>query len=505
MNRFVKILACVALMIAILTNLWGCQQSPTTQSVVSKNDGSFDSRVIEPADERQRNDSSLMIEYMNQFTSTDGTVMFTFNINEQYAVQKNSVSEVAPHFLTEADVKRIATALLGDVEWFVQEPRLEPKYTKEQIQEKISRWSLYTNSETITELLARESAYTDSVVANVKRFIEKYSNCYETAPTGTSQKCEWRFKKESYSQYSKETLAGQDLSKENDSIYAVTKVGDVEYTLSAATRNMNDFKLNNIYLYLGEGISPSSIDSAIFRAKLCRTAKPTDENIAAVEAKAKKILKDIDLGDWKVDSTSVHTTYYGDTPEYTINVSAVPVINEGSAVRVPQIANLKSTAAYASNYYMTDAYFQFSPDGKLVRFGMVSPIDIKNVVNENVATKSIDELMELSKKHLMLSDYYEYGLSRDYLEQIQKDSGEKLTCQVEICKMDYGMLRVKVPNTDESYYYVPGIVLSGTVDYIGNETGNVYASSGETIWNERIIPLVALNAVDGSVVELYIS
>ena len=73
---------------------------------------------------------------------------------------------------------------------------------------------------------------------------------------------------------------------------------------------------------------------------------------------------------------------------------------------------------------------------------------------------------------------------------------------MEICQIDEGMLRVKVPNTDESYYYVPGIVLSGTIDYVGSKTGNFYASSGNGLYDQRIVPLVAINAIDGSVIAL---
>ena len=92
----------------------------------------------------------------------------------------------------------------------------------------VAQWKKYANSEAISELLAREPEYTDSVVANVKRFIEKYSELYESAPSGSPKACEWTFKKESYGFYSAETLAGQDLSEENDVIYAVAKVGEVE-------------------------------------------------------------------------------------------------------------------------------------------------------------------------------------------------------------------------------------------------------------------------------------
>ena len=490
--------------IVCLAVLTACAANPEKEVVTSKNDGSFDANVVlsatKPA-EGQDAPANQRVQYTDSFSSTDGSVEFTIGIDEEITALPMPVVEVVPHYLTAEDAKRVATALLGDVDWFEREPLLEPKYTKEQILEKNNRWTQYANSEAISELLAREPEYTDSVVANVKRFIEKYSELYESATSGSPKACEWTFKKESYGFHSAETLAGQDLSEENDVIYAVAKVGEVEYTFSAAIRNMSDFKLNNIYLYLGDGSSPSSIDSNIYQAKLCRTEKPTDDDIAAVVAKAEKMLHDMDLGQWQIDSTSIHTTYYGDTPEYTINVSAVPVFNGTSAARVPQIGNLKSTLAYASNYYFTDASFQFSANGDLVSFSMFSPIDTKGLLNENVAVKSMDELMELAKNHLTLSDYYEYGLSADYLDS----TDTQLTCHVDICQMKYGMLRVKVPNNDENYYYVPGMVLYGTVDYLESETGALNVSSGAGIWNDRIIPIVAVNAVDGSNIELYIN
>ena len=78
-----------------------------------------------------------------------------------------------------------------------------------------------------------------------------------------------------------------------------------------------------------------------------------------------------------------------------------------------------------------------------------------------------------------------------------------MTCKVDICQLEYGLIRVKVPNTDESYYYVPGMILYGTIDYWGEASGNILASSGDPILsNSRIVPLVALNAVDGSFIEL---
>lgn len=252
--------------IVCLAVLTACAANPEKEVVTSKNDGSFDANVVlsatKPA-EGQDASANQRVQYTESFSSTDGSVEFTIGIDEEITALPMPVVEVVPHYLTAEDAKRVATALLGDVDWFEREPLLEPKYTKEQILEKNNRWTQYANSEAISELLAREPEYTDSVVANVKRFIEKYSELYESAPSGSPKACEWTFKKESYGFHSAETLAGQDLSEENDVIYAVAKVGEVEYTFSAAIRNMSDFKLNNIYLYLGDGSSPSSIDSNI--------------------------------------------------------------------------------------------------------------------------------------------------------------------------------------------------------------------------------------------------
>ena len=59
------------------------------------------------------------------------------------------------------------------------------------------------------------------------------------------------------------------------------------------------------------------------------------------------------------------------------------------------------------------------------------------------------------------------------------------------------MTRVKVPNTDNSYYYIPALILSGTINYCGEQSGTVYQSNPDGIY-----PLVAINAVDGSIIQL---
>lgn len=66
-----------------------------------------------------------------------------------------------------------------------------------------------------------------------------------------------------------------------------------------------------------------------------------------------------------------------------------------------------------------------------------------------------------------------------------------MQCIVTVTNSAYNLVRVKVPQTEANYYYVPGIVLSGAVEYIGKETGNLYFSAEDTT-------LISLNGVDGS-------
>lgn len=200
------------------------------------------------------------------------------------------------------------------------------------------------------------------------------------------------------------------------------------------------------------------------------------------------MLQRMELGEWMIDKCKIRTL--GETAvEYVICIDAVPVINNVVAARQPQLTGLTSSDTYSSNYYMTEASFEFSANGDLINFTMYSPVDIKQVVNKNVPTIDMDALLEKAKQHLALSDSHQYGL-----QDIYGVLKEKINTSVNISKMNYGLLREKVPDTDDSYYYFPGIILYGSVENVGVESNQLYYQS------EEPFPIIALNAVDGTVV-----
>ena len=196
----------------------------------------------------------------------------------------------------------------------------------------------------------------------------------------------------------------------NEIILATVSTNNTEYQISAVTRNRDDYKLNGITIGLGSGHDLVNFERAFYRAELCRTEKPSSGQIMEAEQNAQDMLDAMGLGTWRVQKGYVGTALYGDIAEYTIRVDAVPVLAGASVHDEQSIHNLTETI-YASSYYMTHAFFQFSGNGALVLFGLDSPIDVDKIVKERVETYSFDTLMELAKSHLSLRDAQaEYGI-----------------------------------------------------------------------------------------------
>lgn len=474
--------------IVCFTILTACASNPEQEVVISKNDGSLDANVVQsatqPADQVEI--STQNISFTDSFTSTDESVEFTFSINQTISNEAMPVVEVVSHYLTTEDAQRVASCLFGDVDFYEADPLLAPCYTREEIQNSIQRWSYYTNSEAISELLGGTD---ELVMERIKAKIEELNALYESAPSDSSRvPCKWTFQKDSVYTYSPEEVISVDTSFDNDAIMAVCEVNGIRYRYEVVTRNMGDYKLNMISAYFDSSRSPMSIDENIYRATLTRSSAPTDDQIAAVTSKAMDMLRSMELGEWQIDQCNVRAL--GENiVEYAICIDAVPVINGIPAVHQPQLTGLTSSGAYSSNYYMTEVSFEFSTNGDLLKFTMYSPIDVKQVINENVPTISVDDLLEKAKQHLSLSDSNHYGLQNVY--GVLK---EPLDTSVIISNIRYGLLREKVPETDDSYYYLPGIVLYGVVENVGTETQYLYYQSDEPY------PIVALNAVDATVI-----
>lgn len=466
----------------------GCQKTPETDAVKSKNDNSFDVNSIATAPETHPQEEILDIAYNAEFTSSDGSVHFQMDINQALAPRNMPIVRVSSHFLTAEDAKRVAFTLFPDATFYEAEPSSSMNFSKSEIQKKIQRWSQYTTEEAMQSLYGGNARWGDTSV--VKDFIERYTELYESAPEDNPHSiCQWTMRKTSEYLLPKEELSSADTSGDNDEISAQFNVDGIPYYFTAATRNRSDFKVNMISLVIEDGASPYNIDSRIFDSLLCKKEEPTEEQIVSVKSKAEQWLNQFGLGEWMVDEAYVSHGFDEMEDEYVICVNATPMLNQVPALRRPQLASLRDPNGYSPGQYYTEANFKFAPGGELMSFTLFTPLDIQEIVNENAAVMDTTDLLDRAKELLALSDAYEYGFG-GYLDAIEED----VKCSVTISDMEYGLSRVRVPDQDDSYYYIPSIILKGMSEYVGMESGTTY------YFSEVPMVLIILNAADGSVI-----
>lgn len=494
MNRWIRLI-CYAFLLFLLC---GCQNAPNQEVITSKNDGIFQDKIKETVSSSDDLDiNSTRIMWKEDFLSTDGSVNFSVDIDNEVSPYVRQVVEVAPHMLTEEDIRRVATVLLGDVDFYERRSSSHPEYSKSQYQEMIRRLSPYATKEGLTQLMGASGA--EVYLEYVKLFIESWTEEYETAPEGDPRiPCDWVLKKERVYNDSEMEIGNRVLDEDMNVLYANAQKDGIEYYFSVIRHSGKTHKLNSIHLQLSEGIGLVPVDQAIYRSMLCRTEKPTEGQIAAVLKKAQTMLEQMALGEWEIVKTEVGVYNNGSAPEYTISLQAQPMINGVSSIFGQP--NQTPQDSYAPTYQMTSAYFVFSANGEIIDFGLISPVDVLDVPNQNVSTISVDELAEKCMQQLSLSDRAAYGLPDYFIEETEDYTGEKLLCQVSITEAEYGLGRVKVPNTDDNYYYIPVLAFRGTVVYISDKSGTVYYDNSPANADEKPPILLCINAIDGSII-----
>lgn len=486
-RKWVSILSCIV----CLTVLAACAANPEKKAVISKNDGSFDANIVQSAEESRSLDATESLSFSDTFLSTDGSVTFQIAVQNMIKTPSMPVIEVTPHLLTEEDAHNAAIALFGSSAVFYEaEPTLNERFTKQEVIAQINRWSPYTSTEGMKQLFPDgNDVYWEDNAQTMRDYITYLTSKYldDDAPDYVRPQCQWKFYKSSHYIYGSDDEASYDTSQDNDEISAwIPNKDGYNDVFTVSRRNKDDFKINNISAHATTG-GPLLLDDELYRREKLND-KPTQEQITAAVDKAQNIMDQMQLGTWKAEFTHVSNFTRGDVTEYRIHVVALPVFQGVPSLRRPQLGNLKSTEVYASNYYLTEADFEFSADSTLMDFFLYSPLDVKQTVNDNVKVMAMEDIVNRAKEQLSLSDAYEYGAVLDNM-------GEDFYCTVSITQLEYGLTRTKAPNTDESYYYVPAAMFLGNVEYR-------YQNTGEIFYFQEDVPLLLLNAVDGTVIPL---
>ena len=478
---------CIVIAVGMISTLCSCAANPNKDIVTGKGDGVFETRVLETSPENHNPSETQTMQHAEEFSSTDESVLFRLNIDEEVTAANMPVVEVVPRFVTEEEAEKIAHILFGDVVFTETRPRLVDLYSKDEILERLNRWEQMTDEETMKRLMD-PSDDLQSEIDLVERFIEDYTKMLETAPDeDLNTPCQWTYKNSRYYWVSADEV--EKGSHDLDEISADCYIDHIPFQFSILKRDDNDFKACSISAYIASPVGPDFYDKRFFQDILLRTEKPTQEQICAATEKAQSILDQIQLGDWMIDQVDV----VGEEL-YTIKVSAVPAFNGVAAIW--KAAGEREE--YTSYYEVTYAELAFSADGQLVDFNLNSPLEITNIVNDNVAILSLEELMEKARTYLEHSDIYDYaeriGYNRTTLGTYKK-KGVNLICSVDGISMEYNLTRIQKPNADNTYYYIPAISLTGNINLCFSRKG-----AEDEVETYENITLVVLNAVDGTVV-----
>lgn len=485
MKQMKKTLCIILAATMCITAMTGCAANPDRGSVTSKNDGVFEQNMTvaatAPLDEQ--------IHYTDTFTSHDGTVEYTIDLDQELTSDPLPIVEVVPHFFTGEEVKKICNLLLGETEWREQVHEDDPQYSKEEIQKKLKWMTEIANVDAMQSLHREDMAYEGYDFADeldtLKRQMQYYTVQLETAPEEHPRTlCDWTYKDESLY---------VSPSYGNQVIHATTYIEDTVYNVYSIHRDRGDYKLSGFSL--GIGSNRDYLDKEYIYSQLLRTEKPTQEQIDELAEKAQSLLDQMGVGQWKVSHTEVREEADGGGTEYRVYVYAVPVLNGTAAIYKQPVEDLMSEDANASNYHTTNALFSFSANGDLLYFDMQSPVDITTLVNEGAAILSMEELMEKAKDHLSLTGLEE---TRDYwLLSMYYET--PVTCKVAVDKVEFGLVRVKVADKDFTYYYTPAIAVYGKTQYYDQGTDNLVNNVFVSDPNESFC-LFWINAIDGSII-----
>lgn len=448
--------------------LCGCSENPTSERTAEA--------ATEAVETTAATEAQPAVCYTDAFTTADGGIQFVLNAEDPGISDQGTIYESSLHYMTGEEARAAAEALFGSSDGFEQDPWLVPLYTKKDIDESIRRWSAYMEPQAVEELLGEAD---DFVIEVVSQKVEELKASYDAAPDeNPRQKCDWQFKNRAYYVYEPE-IAATDTNYPEMAIQARIEHNGIPYDYNVWVNEQGDVRQSTISAYIASGSSPLSIDEAIYRSRLCRTEEPTLGQKNAVKDKVSAMLRDMNVGDWQIEEVRLLTTGEEHIPEHQLVVTAVPVLC-GERVLSP-------SQNFGSNFVQPSATFNLSADGSLLYFQLESPLESVRAVSENEDLLPLTDLLEIGKENLVKGNMENFP-DPDYLSF----TGLEFDRKVEINAMETGLVRQ--PGTADAIRFVPGLMLRGTVTYIEKDSGEPYHTAEN-------LPLLTLNAIDGTVIQ----
>ena len=470
----------------------GCQAAPDSTAVTSKNDGAFEAALEAAADVQTEaaEDDPVSIQepvtYTDSFTNTDGDITYQVELDIPAVTTSMPVLRVTPKTITAECAQHVAEVLFGDADIYEYSEIRSKAELEDMI---LSLRQLLADQDAMEE---KYGAMKDEMAEQIEAEITKYEDEYAAAPeTAETSLCSWEFHPRSWYVAADDrgvpVAIDQTMIGDNKSQYivATSERDGFPYIYAVCNREEDDYRMHTIACAINEAIDSSQI--------------PTEAEIEAAQDEAEDLLTAMDLGQWVIDSCVTESTpSMPGSDAYSIVVTACPVYDGVKVSHQQQMAFLNTADAYASNYYYEEMVFTFS-GGHLVSFKYISPMDVTEVVNENVAILSFEEAMEICKGRLQMNTLTAepYALGRFYQMVMFYPSADM---NVDVYQAELGLARTRIKDNATDFYLLPAYTFRASYS-LYDKNGQLLLDSSDleprTLYASE---LLVVNAVDGSVI-----
>ena len=487
-----SVLAALAALVFVI--LCGCQPTPESAVVVSKNDGALEAALEATAVPAATPEEVLTAPqasgtYTDSFTNTDGDITFEVELDIPVSETKLPVLRVTPKTITVETAKHVAEVLFGGADIY----EYSETRTRGELEELILSLRRQLDDE---EAMERQyGVMKDAIAANLENEIAEYEKEYAVAPESEEKTpCDWEFHPHDwYVQSGWAVPVIYDPAEIGDTvsqyIAAETERDGLPYLFVVCNREAEDYRFHGIACQVYNNTTGKPIYAA---------EEPTQADMDKARAEAQALLDAMDLGDWVIDSCAATDLPPG--ANWSIVVKACPVHNGVKSVYLQQMGYLDKYDAYASNYYFEEMTFTFGKEGCLVSFKYQSPMEVVETVNDNVAILSFEEAMETVKSRLQMTTLTSdpYGLERFY-NMLMFYPASDMTVHVE--QAELGLVRTRIKDNAEDFYLLPAYVFRAYYELF-DKNGEFIVDSREFMSLDAVTmgDLIVVNAVDGSVI-----
>lgn len=458
--------------------LSGCYQEKTYVSAWPTEPTETEAPIVfNTAPVEQEEEGGRRVAVSDCFTSRDGTTEYSFQIDQEVKMENLAVVEVAPKYATGEDARRVMEVLLPEAEFYAPAFN-DGTLSQAEIHAKLDLYQQYADAQTLQELYGRDWPQ-DLEMVNDN--IDQWTRALKRAPAIEQSLTDWTMRPE-------ERIPGK-VEKDAQILYASTYLHDVKYTLVATDIHQEGRKSSTIRL--NKACGGGDFEDWVYRSRIFRTEKPTEQRVEELACHAEQLLNQMELGQWKMAESWVEEKAVGDIMEYEVHLRAVPVLN-GTTVLASQ--------SYATHgeYFMTNAYFKLSANGELYYFSLDGPIEVKEVLRDQMAPMSMEQVMKRAKEYLTESSSLDaLGDTEERWRTRLEDGEEKIIRRANITGLEFGLGRVRVPNTEDRFYYMPVVGFLGTTEYVGADSGTSY---GDFPHEGQVRPLLWVNTADGGIV-----